>query len=181
MGVRRTKLCVISRGTEVLGRLLGEKLAGILGNDRLASSIKYLKQNAQVVMQFCWAHFKRNLLGAQAVAGSRGGKRFCHEALACERRLFRLWHRFRGRVSVRGSPPLTREQLVKKSIPIQKELLLWGNAIWIAKTPKLPIRLGLCFNITRSSSPSWNRKGWSRPRSMFHIAPHSSHTILKVG
>lgn len=127
----------ISRGTEVLGRLLGEKFAGILGNDRLASYVKYLKQNAQVVMQFCWAHFKRNLLGAQEVARSRGGKRFCREALACERRLFRLWHRFRGRVSVRGSPPLTREQLVKKSIPIQKELFALGQRYLDCKDPEI--------------------------------------------
>jgi hypothetical protein len=127
----------ISRGTEVLGRLLGEKFAGILGNDRLASYLKYLKQNAQVGMQFCWAHFKRNLLGAQEVARSRGGKRFCREALACERRLFRLWHRFRGRVSVRGSPPLTREQLVKKSIPIQKELFALGQRYLDCKDPEI--------------------------------------------
>jgi transposase len=117
----------ISRGTEVLVRLLGEKFAGILGNDRLASYVKYVKLNAQVLMQFCWAHFKRNLLGAQEVARSRGGKRFCREALACERRLFRLWYRFRDGVSVRGSPPLTREQLIKKSIPLQKQLLALGR------------------------------------------------------
>ena len=34
----------ISRGTEVLGHLLGEKFAGILGNDRLASYVKYLSK-----------------------------------------------------------------------------------------------------------------------------------------
>ena len=146
------------------GALAGREVGRDSGQRPPRQLRKILKQNAKVVMQFCWAHFKRNLLGAQEVAGSRGGKRFCHEALACERRLFRLWHRFRGRVSVRGSPPLTREQLVKNRFRFRRNCLLWGNAIWIAKTPKLPIRLGLCFNITRSSSPSWNRKGWSRPR-----------------
>jgi Transposase IS66 family len=69
----------ISRGTEVLVRLLGNKLVGILGNDRL-NYLKYVRLNAQVLMQLCWAHFKRNLLGAQEVARSRGGKRFCREA-----------------------------------------------------------------------------------------------------
>lgn len=117
----------ISRGTEVLVRLLGHKFAGILGNDRLNSYLKYVKLNAQVLMQFCWAHFKRNLLGAQEAARSRGGKRFCREALACERQLFRLWHRFRDGVSVRGSPPPTREQLIRKSLPLQKKLLALGR------------------------------------------------------
>jgi uncharacterized coiled-coil protein SlyX len=117
----------LSRGTKVLVRLLGKQFAGVLCNDRLNSYLKYVKLNAQVLMQFCWAHFKRNLLGAQEVARSRGGKRFCREALACERRLFRLWHRFCAGVSVRGSPPLTREQLIKKSMPLQKQLLALGR------------------------------------------------------
>jgi uncharacterized coiled-coil protein SlyX len=117
----------ISRGTEVLVRLLGKQFAGILGNDRLNSYLKYVKLNAQVLMQFCWAHFKRNLLGAQEVARSRGGKRFCREALACERRLFRLWRRFRDGVSVRGSPPLTRQQLIQKSLRLQKQWVALGR------------------------------------------------------
>lgn len=117
----------MTRGTEVLLRLLGSEFAGILGNDRFSSYLKYLKKNAKVLMQFCWAHFKRNVLGAQEVARSRGGKQFCRAALSCERRLFRLWHRFRGGVSVRGSPPLTPEQLLQKSIPLQKELFALGQ------------------------------------------------------
>jgi hypothetical protein len=36
----------------------------------------------------------------------------------------------------------------------------------------LPIWIGLCFNITRSSLPSWNMKGWSRP-TMFPNAPYA--------
>jgi|SRR5712691_271005 len=117
----------ISRSTEVLLRLLGQEFAGILGNDRFSSYLKYLKKNAKVLMQFCWAHFKRNLLGAQEVARSRRGRRFCRQALSCQRRLFRLWHRYRERVSVRGSPPLTREQLIKKSIPLQRKLFRLGQ------------------------------------------------------
>ena len=112
----------ISRGTEVLVRLLGTEFAGILGNDRLGSYLKYLKQNPKVCMQFCWAHFKRNLLGAQERCRSAAEKRFCRQALSCQRRLFRLWRRFQKEISVRGSPPLSREQLMRKSIPIQKQL-----------------------------------------------------------
>jgi transposase len=113
----------VSRGTEVLRRLLGDQFAGILGNDRMASYVKYAKENAKALMQFCWAHFKRDLLGAQEVARSDEGKRFCRQALGYRRKLFRLWHRFSDQTSVRGSPPLPRKQLVKKALPIQKKLL----------------------------------------------------------
>lgn len=77
-------------------------------------------------MQFCWSHFKRNLLGAQQSAQRRGSKRFCQEALDLQRRLFRLWYRFRGGGSVRGSP-LTREQLIRKSMPLQKKFFALGQ------------------------------------------------------
>jgi len=110
----------------VLLRLLGEEFAGILGNDRFSSYLKYLKKNLKVLMQFCWAHFKRNLLGAQETAQSRRAQRFCREALSLQRRLFRLWYRFRGGVSVRGSP-LTRQQLIKKSIPLQEKFFALGR------------------------------------------------------
>ena len=116
----------ISRGTEVLLRLLGKEFAGILGNDRYSSYLKYIKENVKALMQFCWAHFKRDLLGAQEVASSRSARRFCKEALALQGKLFRLWHRFRGGVLVRGSP-LTRKELMHKSIPLQKRFFALGE------------------------------------------------------
>lgn len=111
-----------SRGTDVLERLLGKEFVGILGNDRLASYIKYVKDKIHVLMQFCWAHFKRDLLGAQETARSPEGKQFCREALSYEQKLFRLWHRFRRQTSVRGSPPLTRKQVIEKALPLEKKL-----------------------------------------------------------
>jgi transposase len=118
----------VTRGTEVLERLLGKRFAGILGNDRMGSYLKYLniqvREGIGVLMQFCWAHFKRDLLGALAVARCEAGKQFCQKALDCEKRLFRLWHRFRKQTSVRGSPPLTRQQLIDKAQPIAKELFV---------------------------------------------------------
>jgi transposase len=118
-----------TRGTEVLLRLLGEGFSGILCNDRYFSYLKYMKdymKGRQGLMQFCWAHFKRNLLGALETAQSRRAKRFCQEALALQRQLFRLWYRFRGGVSARGAP-LTRQQLILKSIPLQKKFLALGQ------------------------------------------------------
>ena len=81
-----------SRGSDVLRRLLGATFAGILGSDRLLTYTTY----AASQRQYCWSHVTRNLLSAQELAKTAAGKRFCREALALQRRLFRLWHRFRG-------------------------------------------------------------------------------------
>jgi transposase len=104
-----------SRGSDVLRRLLGATFAGILSSDRLPSYLAY----AATRRQFCWAHFRRNLLSAQALAKSPSAKRFCREALALQRQLFRYWRRFRGDPHVRGAP-LTRAQLIAKVLPIEK-------------------------------------------------------------
>lgn len=104
-----------SRGSDVLRRLLGDAFAGVLGSDRLPAYLTYAADRRQ----FCWSHFKRNLLSAQELATSAAGKRFCREALALQRQLFRLWRRFRGDPHVRGAP-LTRAQLIAKVWPIEK-------------------------------------------------------------
>jgi hypothetical protein len=59
------------------------------------------------------------LLSALDLARTPAAKRFCRQALALDRRLFRLWHRFRGRPSARGAP-LTRAQLIAEVLPIRK-------------------------------------------------------------
>jgi transposase len=105
-----------SRGSDVLHRLLGPTFAGILGSDRLPSYLSY----AATQRQFCWSHFTRNLLSAQDLAKTSAAQRFCREALALQKRLFRLWHRFRNDPQARGAP-LTREQLVTKVLPIEKK------------------------------------------------------------
>jgi len=104
-----------SRGTDVLKHLLGATFAGVLGSDRLPAYLAY----AATRRQFCWAHFRRNLLSAQDLAKTVSAKRFCREALALQRQLFRLWHRFRGDPHARGSP-LTRAQLIAKTLPIEQ-------------------------------------------------------------
>jgi transposase len=104
-----------SRGSHVLRRLLGATFAGILGSDRLLTYTTY----AASQRQFCWSHVIRNLLSAEELARTAAGKRFCREALTLQRRLFRLWHRFRGDPRVRGGP-ITREQLIAKARPLEK-------------------------------------------------------------
>jgi transposase len=106
----------LTRGAEVLVQLLGEVFTGILCSDRCASYLKYHKGEGQ----FCWAHFKRNILGIQEIGKTTDAERFCRDALALHARLFRLWHRFRDGPGVRyGS--ITREQLIAKSIPLEKK------------------------------------------------------------
>jgi hypothetical protein len=106
----------LTRGAEVLVQLLGEVFAGILCSDRCPSYLKYHKGEGQL----CWAHFKRNLLGALQIAKTTDAERFCRDALALHARLFRLWHRFRAGPGVRYGP-VTREQLIAKSIPLEKK------------------------------------------------------------
>ena len=81
-----------SRGADVLRHLLGTAFAGVLGSDRLSTYLTYPAAHRQ----FCWAHFRRNLLSAQDLATTAAARRFCREALTLQRQLFRLWHRFRG-------------------------------------------------------------------------------------
>ena len=105
-----------SRGADVLRRLLGATFGGILGSDRLPTYLTY----ASGQRQLCWSHVTRNLLSAQELAKTPTAKRFCREALTLQRRLFRLWHRYRGDPHVRGGP-ITRDQLITKALPIEKQ------------------------------------------------------------
>jgi hypothetical protein len=68
----------------------------------------------------------RSLLSALDVATTPAAKDLCREALALDRRLFRLWHRFRGDHGVRGSP-LTRAELIHTVLPIEKRLFALGE------------------------------------------------------
>jgi transposase len=111
-----------SRGSDVLRTLLGATFAGILGSDRLPTYLTYPAGRRQ----FCWSHFRRNLLSAQELATTASAKRFCREALALQRQLFRLWHRFRGSPDTRGAP-LTRAQLIAKTFPIEKKFFALGE------------------------------------------------------
>lgn len=100
-----------TRGSEVLIRVLGAVFQGILCSDRFSAYLKYHKGR----IQFCWAHLKRNILGILDFAKTTATERFCRDALAVHARLFRLWHKFR-------SDLIDRDQLYRRSIPLQKRL-----------------------------------------------------------
>jgi transposase len=106
----------LSRGAEVLVQLLGAAFAGILCSDRCPTYLKYHPGAGQ----FCWAHFKRNILGVLEISKTTEAERFCRDLLALHARLFRLWHRFRAGPGSRYGP-ITREQLIVKSVPLEKK------------------------------------------------------------
>ncbi len=109
-------LIATSRKAEVLVALLGQAFTGIIGCDRCPSYAKYHTGT----LQYCWAHFKRNILGALELARTTEAERFCRDALALHARLFRLWHRFRGDAPRRYAR-ITRRQLILKSIPLEQQ------------------------------------------------------------
>jgi len=111
-----------SRGADVLQTVLGATFAGILGSDRLPSYLSYVAGQRQL----CWAHVTRNVLSALDLARTPATKRFCRQALALDRRLFRLWYRFRHDPRARGAP-LTRSELIAKVLPIEKRLSALGE------------------------------------------------------
>jgi len=115
-----------TRGAEVLVSLLGATFRGILCSDRWIVYLTYHSGR----MQLCWAHLKRNILGIAEYARSPSARQFCRDALAIVARLFRLWYRFRGNLpDRRGNPqPLNRQQLIEKSIPLQKRLFALAEA-----------------------------------------------------
>jgi transposase len=148
----------LTRGAEVLVQLFGEVFSGILCSDRCASYLKYHKGEGQ----FCWAHFKRNILGIQEIGKTTDAERFCRDALALHARLFWVWHRFRGGPGVRYGP-VTREQLIAKSIPLEKKFFALADRYadsCIKTYATLPLR---CSNTLRSSSPFCATKAWSPP------------------
>jgi transposase len=111
-----------TRAADVLVSLLGDVFAGILCSDRWRPYQTY----HQGELQFCWAHFKRNVLGALDLAKTTEAERFCRDALALHARLFRLWYRFRGDPAARGGP-LTRQQLIGHVLPLQRKFFALGE------------------------------------------------------
>jgi len=105
-----------NRSSKVLEQILGPAFDGILGSDRFSAYIKYHKG----ILQFCWAHLKRDLFGVEQLGKTTDSDHFARDALALHARLFRLWHRYRG-----GS--IDRNQLIIRAIPIEKKFFALGE------------------------------------------------------
>jgi transposase len=100
----------VTQGSAFLKQILGPVFAGILCSDRFSSYVKYHKGTAQ----YCWSHFKRNILGVLEFTKKTEVERFCRNALALQARLFRLWHKFR-----QGG--IDRPTLIQRAVRIEQE------------------------------------------------------------
>lgn len=99
-----------SRGSKVLKEVLGETFDGIIVCDRFSAYVKYHKDRACGLIQYCWAHIIRDLKGLPAVVACGSNQLFSKLARQRIGAVFRLWHTFR-----RGH--LTREELIEKAEP----------------------------------------------------------------
>ncbi len=105
---------VESNNWEMVLSWLGAAFAGVLCSDRGSEYRKYRRLHPGLI-QYCWAHLKRNIQGVLDFATTEKGRQFCRDALAIQVRLFRLWHQFRCQV-------IDRPQLIEKSIRLEKKL-----------------------------------------------------------
>jgi hypothetical protein len=106
---------VQSNNWEMLVSLLGAAFAGVLSSDRGSEYRKYRRLHPGLI-QYCWAHLKRNIQGVLDFATSEEGRQFCRDTLAIYARLFRLWHQFRRQL-------IDRAQLSEKVLRLEKKLL----------------------------------------------------------
>jgi transposase len=92
------------RNASVLRQLLGKSILGVVVSDRLHAYDHIPTKQRQL----CWAHVKRNL--AKLVERGGTAKAVGQRLLNTQRRVFALWHLFRG-----GG--CTREQLGLRMLP----------------------------------------------------------------
>ncbi len=105
---------VQSHNWQMLLTLLGAAFNGVLCSDRGSEYRKYRRLHPGLI-QYCWAHLKRNIQGVLDFARTDKGRQFCRDTLALQVRLFRLWHQFRRQI-------IDRPQLIEKSIRLEKKL-----------------------------------------------------------
>lgn len=100
------------RNSETVKEMLGEAFGGVLCCDPLSAYTKAHKGR----FQFCWAHLIRNFMGIAATCLKEDAKDFSRWMLAETKRLFEIWHKFRG-------GDINRSELIKLSIPIRARMI----------------------------------------------------------
>lgn len=100
-----------SRGSDVLKSVLGEFYNGIFCVDRFGAYTKYHKG----LMQLCWAHLKRDILGVVQTSPSACAKAFAERLLSSKKDIFDRWYAFRG-----GG--ITRSRLIEETIKARQAI-----------------------------------------------------------
>jgi transposase len=89
-----------SRGSKVLREILGDAFDGIIICDRFSAYVKYHRDRACGLVQYCWAHIMRDAKGLPCVRSC--GSREWFSRLVRQRMgaVFRIWHAYkRGQMS----------------------------------------------------------------------------------
>jgi transposase len=124
------------RSSKTVTEMLGETFGGVLCCDRFGAYLKAHKG----VFQFCWAHLIRNFKGLADTCPKEDARKFSRWMLAEAKRLFEIWHRFRG-------GDITRSELIKLSVPIRSRIvscLKLYSASETAKVRKFATKLLAC-------------------------------------
>lgn len=108
-----------SRSSTVLVELLGKIYEGILCVDRWGAYTRYhLRKDHQGLLQICWAHLKRDILGIKEVGnktGSRDARAFARRMEYLRKRLMALWHAVKAGTR-------TRKWLRRKAARLQSSI-----------------------------------------------------------
>lgn len=107
-----------SRGSKVIKQVLGDIFDGIIICDRFSAYIKYHKDRACGLLQFCWAHIIRDIKALKNELAYGSDKPF--SVLMRQRigAVFRLWHaQKRGKIS--------RQRLIEMAQPLIREMHLF--------------------------------------------------------
>ena len=107
-----------SRSSRVIKQVLGDLFDGIIICDRFSAYIKYHKDRACGLIQFCWAHIIRDIKAIKNELAVGSDQPF---SLILRQRIgtvFRLWHaQKRGKIS--------RERLIEMAQPLIQEMRLF--------------------------------------------------------
>jgi len=107
-----------SRGSDVLLSVLGQEFDGLLGCDYFSAYRKYMRLNEKVAVQFCLAHFIRDVKFLVAHPDP-ANRRYGELLLSHLRKLFGVIHRrreFASAGSFRKTLTATRNALVRDAI-----------------------------------------------------------------
>jgi transposase len=107
-----------SRGSDVLIDVLGQEFRGVLGCDYFSADRKYMRLNENVVLQFCLAHFIRDVKFLTKHPNAKN-RRHGERLLGHFRKLFQTLHRrdgFASEATFRASLERIRDDLIHDAI-----------------------------------------------------------------
>lgn len=127
------------RNLSALHRVVGAKLHGILVSDRWCVYDEWPAERRQL----CWAHIKRNW--EKQIERGGAAQRVGDAWLDAQRRVFELWHAFRG-----GG--FSRTELDERMAPLVEEL---GDVLWSGCRSRDRVLARFCARLQADSTALW--------------------------